>query len=113
MRLIALGQASLMTGFELQGFETYPDADREQLEKLACTLLNNKDKALLFIEQSLIDYANSKCLARIRRDSGHIIIVEIPPLHSPDDYHPAVEDLVHRVLGPGALPPLKDQSHES
>lgn len=107
MRLVALGDACLVEGFRLLGFETFPNADKEQVEALACELLTSKTKALLFIEQTLVNYATSKCLNRIRSESGHIIIVEIPPLHSPGDYYPAVDDLVHRVLGPSALPPLE------
>jgi len=30
-------------------------------------------------------------------------VTEVPPLHAPEAYHPQVEELVLRVLGPSAL----------
>ncbi len=102
MRLIAMGEACLIEGFDLLGFETYPDADSRQVEKLLCELIGRKDKALVFLEQALADESGG-CYQRIRNESGHVVLVEMPPLHAPDEYRPPVEELVRRVLGPGAL----------
>lgn len=102
MRLIAMGEACLTEGFVLLGFETYPGIEPAEMEQVLCGLITAKEKALVFMEQRLIAQAG-KCYDRIRNDSGHVIIIEMPPLHAPQDYQPVVEDLVRRVLGPGAL----------
>jgi vacuolar-type H+-ATPase subunit F/Vma7 len=102
MRLIAMGDACLTDGFDLLGFETYPNTSPEQAEQILCGLITSKERALVFMEQGLIAQAG-KCYQRLRNESGHVIIIGLPPLHAPEDYHPEVEDLVRRVLGPGAL----------
>jgi len=98
MRLIAIGDACLTEGFDLLGFDTYPNVSPEQAEQILCGLIINKEKALVFMEQALIAQAG-KCYQRLRNESGQVIIVGLPPLHAPENYHPEVEDLVRRVLG--------------
>ncbi len=102
MRLLALGSAGLMEGFNLLGFETYPDANPSMLENLLCDLLAKKEKALVFIEQNLLTHTGA-CYQRIREDSGEVVLIALPPLNDPQNYHPPVEALVKRVLGSAAL----------
>ena len=49
-RLIAMGHAALMEGFNLIGLETYPDADQATLEQLLAKLVTTNQNALLFLE---------------------------------------------------------------
>lgn len=102
MRLIAMGHAALTQGFALLGFETHPDADREMVESVLEQLLKHREKALVLLEHELAR-ADGVYLNRVRSEGGRIVVVEVPPLHAPADYHPPVEDLVERVLGPSAL----------
>ncbi len=102
MRLLALGSKHLMDGFELLGFETYPEANPSILEDVLCELLNKKEKALVFVEQNLLTNTGS-CYQRIRQDSGEVVLVSLPPLNDAQNYHPPVEELVKRVLGASAL----------
>ena len=102
MRIIAMGGQALIDGFALLGFETYADATSGDVEQMLSELIRNKEKALLFLEHSLSRAAGPH-LARVRKEGGHIIVSEVPPLHAPEDYRPPVEELVSRVLGPSAL----------
>ena len=101
-RLIMMGSAALTTGFSLIGFETWPDANYEQLEELLTELQRKGETALVFLEPEL---ANCDCsiLHDIQKKGGHIVVTEIPPLNAPGDYRPQVEDLVISVLGRSAL----------
>lgn len=101
-RLIMMGSAALTTGFSLIGFETWPDANHEQLEELLTELQRQGDTALIFLEPKL---ANCDCsiLQDIQKQGGRIVVTEIPPLDAPGDYRPQVEDLVISVLGKSAL----------
>jgi hypothetical protein len=36
-------------------------------------------------------------------EGGRLVVVEIPPLEAPHDYHPQVEDMILSILGPTAL----------
>ncbi|MCP4041548.1 MAG: hypothetical protein GY731_06250 [Gammaproteobacteria bacterium] len=102
MRMIAMGSRDLMDGFSLLGFDTYGDATPEQVEELLSSLLRGKEKALVFLEHELA-HCNSPSLEHARREGGRIVLTEVPPLHSPDEYHPPVEELITRLLGPSAL----------
>ena len=100
--MIAMVSEALAEGFTLLGFETYVDVGSDDVEDVVAGLLRDKDRALVFIEHGMAR-AGSPMLARARREAGHVVITEIPPLHAPSDYRPPVEELVLRVLGPSAL----------
>ncbi len=102
MRIIAMGGQALIDGFSLLGCETYADATSEDVENVLLELMRKKQKAILFLEHS-ISRTGGPHLERVRSEGGDIVISEIPPLHAPEDYHPPVEELVTRVLGPAAL----------
>ncbi len=101
-RLIALGRTALVEGFALIGFETYADATPEALESVLMDLVRKQEKALIVLEQSLARNG-ATMLARVRGESGRIVLVEIPPLNAPEDHHSAVDELVRRVLGTSDL----------
>jgi len=102
MRIIAMGSQALIEGFALLGCETHADASSEDVERILAELSRDKEKALIFLEHSL-SRAGGPNLARVRKEGGHVVVSEVPPLHAPEDYKPPVEELVTRVLGPSAL----------
>lgn len=101
-RLIAMGSPALADGFSLIGFETYPGADADALEQLLGQLLASQQRALIVLEDYLAR-SRGALLRRVRNEGGHLVIVEVPPLHAPNDYHPQVEELMVRLLGSSAL----------
>lgn len=109
MRFIMMGSRVLCEGFTLIGFEVFPEATSDTVEKVLDSLLKNKDKALIFLENYLFQQPTT-ALLRARSDTANLVITEIPPLNAPESYRPAVEDLVIRVLGANALSPLNDDT---
>lgn len=103
-RLIALGSAALVEGFNLIGMETIRDATPPDLEELLAGLVQRQEKALLFLEHHLAR-SEGPWLKRVRNEGGRVVVTEIPPLHAPEDYHPLVEDVVRAILGGQALEP--------
>ncbi len=101
-RLIALGSSALMEGFELIGFETYPDPTAEIIEELFYELLRKQQAALVVIEQGLTQHPG-RHLMHAQREGGRIIITEIPEILESASYHSRVESLVQSVLGSAAL----------
>lgn len=99
MRLIFMGHEALADGFALLGFEIFASDD---VEKLLSELIKHKEKALIFLEDSLAQSPKDAFL-RARSEAAGIIITEIPPLNAPENYRPVVEDLVARVLGASVL----------
>jgi hypothetical protein len=57
---------------------------------------------LIVLEEKLAR-SGMAILRQVRGKSGRIVVIEVPPLQAPKDYHPPVEDLIRRVLGPSAL----------
>ncbi|MDD5035175.1 MAG: V-type ATP synthase subunit F [Methylococcaceae bacterium] len=101
-RLIAMGGAALIEGFSLLGFETHPEATPLILDAVLKELMQNRQKALIVLEEKLAR-SGTAMLRRVRGEGGRIVVIEVPPLQAPKDYHPPVEDLIRRVLGPSAL----------
>lgn len=101
-RMIALGSVALTEGFSLIGIETLADATVEQLENLLADLVRNQEKVLVFLEHNLAR-SQGRWLKHVREQGGRIVIAEVPPLHTPEDYHPQVEDVLHAILGSQAL----------
>ncbi len=101
-RLVVLGSAGLTDGFSLIGAETYPDADPAKVEEVLAQLVKSGDDALVLLETHLA-HAGGHWLNRLRNEGGRIVVTELPPLATPHDYAPAVDDVVRAVLGPDAL----------
>lgn len=101
-RLIALGSAGLMEGFELIGFETIADPTPELVEELFQQLLLKQEAALVVIEHRLAENPG-RHLLRAQQEGGRIVITEIPEIHMSHGYHSRVENLVQSTLGASAL----------
>lgn len=102
MRIIAMGGEALAEGFALLGAETYANPSPQEVEAVLAELRHHHHKAMVYLQQDLAQL-DLPSLERIRREGGRVIITEVPLLHTPEAYRPPVEDLVLRVLGPGAL----------
>jgi vacuolar-type H+-ATPase subunit F/Vma7 len=101
-RLIAMGNRPLMEGFSLLGFETWPNASSEDLDKLLIELLKSDQKAVLLLETHL-SQSQSSILTKVRTHGGKILVTEVPAINASHEFHPYVEDLVIQVLGKNAL----------
>ncbi|MBK6742873.1 MAG: hypothetical protein IPG66_07800 [Hydrogenophilales bacterium] len=101
-RLVVLGSAGLAEGFSLIGAEIHPDADPAKVEEVLAQLVKDGSDALVLLESHLA-HAGGYWLNRLRNEGGRIVVTELPPLSAPQDYAPAVDDVVHAVLGPEAL----------
>ena len=101
-RLVVLGSAGLAQGFSLIGAEVYGDADPAKVEAVLGQLVESGDAALVLLETHLA-HAGGYWLNRLRDEGSRIVITELPPLHSPNDYAPAVDAVVRAILGAEAL----------
>ena len=104
MKLLFMGSQALAEGFALLGFETIGNATVETVETVLAQLLNDKARALIFLEDNLTAKPGPRFL-QARTQAAGIIITEIPSLNRPENYRPPVEDLVAKVLGPSVLDP--------
>jgi len=107
-RLVVLGSAGLTEGFGLIGAEVYPDATHATVEQVLGDLVAQGAEALVLLEGDLA-HGSGEWLTRLRNEGGRIVVTELPPLAAPQDYAPAVDEVVLRVLGPEALGEMKDE----
>ncbi|MCW8931655.1 MAG: hypothetical protein OQL19_15665 [Gammaproteobacteria bacterium] len=107
-RIVVMGNVDLMQGFALLGFETWPDAQKSDVEKLLLDLLEHHEKALVMLESHLAHF-DTPILKKIREKGGNIILTEIPSFYKPDDYHPVIDSLIMQALGPNALEDKNDE----
>lgn len=105
-RLVVLGSAGLTDGFGLIGAEVYADADHGTVEQVLAELVAARAEALVLLEGDLA-HGSGEWLARLRNEGGRIVVTELPPLAAPQDYAPAVDEVVRAVLGPEALQVLR------
>jgi vacuolar-type H+-ATPase subunit F/Vma7 len=101
-RLVVLGSAGLTEGFHLIGADVHPDADAATVEAVLGQLVREGAQALVLVEAHLA-HGGGHWLNRLRNEGGRIVVTELPALHAPQDYAPAVDDVVRTVLGPEAL----------
>ena len=97
-----MGHSALMDGFSLLGIKVYADESSENINNVLSELKHSQQRALIFMQQDLIT-AEIPMVKQIRQSGGSILICEIPNLQEADDYQPAVEKLIARVLGASAL----------
>ena len=97
-RQLFLGEASLATGFQLAGFEVYPDANEAQLDQLLEHLQTTRTPAFVVIDQQLAQ-CGSRRLQEVRREGGRILLTQVPPLTQPDQMHSAIDDHIRLLLG--------------
>lgn len=100
-RLIAMGDEALMQGFALVGFETWPDAGKEDLDRLLGELIAKKEQALLLLQSRLIQ-SGSTNLRRVMNEGGRLVVAEIPSLEAADGFHSSIEELLQGIMQPGA-----------
>lgn len=101
-RLVVLGSAGLAQGFSLIGAEVHVDADPAKVDEVLGELVKSGDQALVLLETDLA-HVGGPWLDRLRNEGSRIVITELPPLPSPRDYAPAVDDVVRAILGADAL----------
>lgn len=97
-RLCFLGNAALANGFRLAGFEVYPDAGADTLERLLRELREQRAHAFVILDH---DLAGTECkeLRETRAEGGRILLTQVPPLNRPDDLRSCVDGPIEQLLG--------------
>ena len=98
VRKIFVGSHALTDGFRLIGFETLTAPDSGRLDELLSQLLQERQRALLVIEQS-VNQVGSKLLDQIRDEGGRIVLSEVPSLHNPEAFHSDLDGQLKKLTG--------------
>lgn len=101
-RMLFLGDAALTDGFQLIGFETWPEPSINELDQVLTELVEQKTNAFIILDSRLAQQ-NSSMLKRVRAEGGRIIITEVPPLNEPGDLHSEIDEQARSMLGTSSL----------
>ncbi|MEJ1296175.1 MAG: V-type ATP synthase subunit F [Candidatus Sedimenticola sp. (ex Thyasira tokunagai)] len=97
-RMLFMGDASLTDGFQLIGFETWPDPTTAELDQVLKQLVESKQNAFIIIDSAL-SRRNPVMLRQIREEGGRIVVTEVPPLNDPENCHCIVDTQIQALLG--------------
>lgn len=97
-RLIFLGDAALANGFRLAGFEVFPDASVDVLDKLLKQLQAARQAAFVVLDHRLAD-CDCQVLGELRNEGGRILITQVPPLTDPGASSSSVDERIRQLLG--------------
>lgn len=97
-RLLFLGERALAEGFALLGFETWPDAGVTDLDLVLDELRRSPTGAFVIIDQQLAD-AGSRLLPLVHAEGRRVVVIEVPTLANPEDFHLGIDEQVQALLG--------------
>ncbi|MES9903860.1 MAG: V-type ATP synthase subunit F, partial [Sedimenticola sp.] len=97
-RMLFMGDASLTDGFQLIGFETWPDPTTTELDHILRQLVESKQNAFIIIDSEL-SRRNPAMLQQIREEGGRIVVTEVPPLNDPENCYCVVDTQIQALLG--------------
>lgn len=97
-RMLFMGDATLTDGFQLIGFEAYPDPPVEELDAILRKLIEQKQNAFIILDHRLSE-CDSTMLARVRAEGGRIVVTEVPPLNTPEQFHCKIDNQVRMLMG--------------
>jgi len=98
-RMLFLGDSALTDGFQLIGFETWPDPSVQQLEEVISELVNTRTNAFVVLDCRLAQQ-HARILERVRAEGGRIVVTEVPPLNEPDRFQSHIDRQLRSLLGP-------------
>jgi vacuolar-type H+-ATPase subunit F/Vma7 len=100
-RMLFLGDDSLADGFRLIGFETFPNPQPGDVDKLFRDLLKAGDKAFVIVDDELMR-AEVPSLQQVRAEGGRIVVASVPRLREPSRLASDVADRLDAMFGRGA-----------
>lgn len=102
-RLLFMGDSSLADGFRLIGFETVPDPEPAQVNRILRDMDRGRENAFVIVDDAMMDW-DVPMLAQLRREGGRIIVISLPPLATlPPRLSSDVAARLQRLFGAGSL----------
>ena len=97
-RQLFLGDAALATGFRLAGFEVFPDATKQDLDRILEQLQNERTPAFVVIDQALAT-CDCRRLQDVRDEGGRILLTQVPGLSERGPLSSIVDQRIQQLLG--------------
>ena len=100
-RMLFLGDDSLADGFRLIGFETFPNPQPAEAEKLFRELIRNGDRAFAIVDDHLMQ-ADIPSLQQVRSEGGRIVVASVPRLKEAPHLASDVAERLNAMFGNAA-----------
>lgn len=97
-RMLFLGDDSLAEGFSVIGFETYPNPEPGEVDRVFRELLSTREKAFVIVDDAVMQM-DVEHLKRVRREGGRIVVVAVPQLAAPPKLGSEVADRLSSMFG--------------
>jgi vacuolar-type H+-ATPase subunit F/Vma7 len=101
-RMLFLGDDSLADGFRLIGFETFPNPEPGEVDRIFRDLIRAQSKAFAIVDDRVMA-ADIPALAQVRREGGRIVVVAIPPLKEPPRLASEVATRLQALFGTSTM----------
>jgi vacuolar-type H+-ATPase subunit F/Vma7 len=102
-RMLFMGDDSLADGFRLIGFETFPNPEPAEVDKLFRSLVKNGERAFVIVDNGLMN-TDIPSLQRVRAEGGRIIVAAVPRLHEAPRLASDVADRLSAMFGSAIQP---------
>ena len=100
-RMLFLGDETLADGFRLIGFETLPNPEPAEVDRLLRDILRRGEKAFLIVDDELMR-AGMPGLEGVRSEGGRIVVASVPRLKEQPRLASDVADRLDAMFGKAA-----------
>jgi vacuolar-type H+-ATPase subunit F/Vma7 len=97
-RMLFLGDDSLADGFRLIGFETFPNPEPEEVDRIFRELQRGRENAFVVVDDRIMQSEVSG-LREVRREGGRIVVAAVPALKEPPRLASDVADRLRAMFG--------------
>jgi vacuolar-type H+-ATPase subunit F/Vma7 len=99
--MLFLGDDGLADGFRLIGFETFPNPEPSEVDRVFRDLLKAGERAFVIVDDALMR-AEIPGLLQVRAEGGRIVVASVPRLQGPPRLASDVADRLDAMFGRGA-----------
>lgn len=97
-RMLFLGDDSLADGFRLIGFETIPNPEPAEVDRVFREINRNRERAFVIVDDRIMG-SGIASLQQVRSEGGNVVVVSIPALKDPPHLASEVADRLTAMFG--------------
>ncbi|AFL73751.1 V-type ATP synthase subunit F [Thiocystis violascens] len=101
-RMLFLGEDRLADGFRLIGFETHPNPDPRDVDRILRDLQRKRETAFVVVDDAVMSQ-DIPHLRQVRREGGRIIVIAVPALNAPPKLASEVAARLAALFGAATL----------
>lgn len=100
--MLFLGEDRLADGFRLIGFETHPNPDPHEVDRILRDLQRQREKAFVVVDEDVMSQ-DIPHLKQVLREGGRIVVIAVPALNAPPKLASEVAARLAALFGAATL----------